>query len=334
VDFAFNAAPSAAVPQATGEPIYTDEAVFDAISGRNGHHAATLTAFDDGELLAAWYSYVGPGELDGSAIYTARLPGGATSWEPPVLHVDQPVGLGNPVLYSEGDEVWLFHAVAPCGWSSAHVEVQRSGDRGRSWSPPRTVDGPVGCNVRYPPLRTAEGEMLLPAYDDLLQRSLFFASSDGESWSLRAAVWTEPPHQNIQPSVVRLESGRLLAVMRNVGQGWLWVTASDDGGRSWAPPRDSGFPNPGSSSELLRLADGNLLLVFNDSHSERRPLSATVSPDEGRSWSASRVLADGDSTYSYPAAIQSPDGLIHVLYSRGRESIRHAVVNEAWIAGQ
>lgn len=330
VDFAFDAAAPAPATAPGAAPIHTDETIFDLIPGRAGHHAATLTAFPDGELLAAWYSYVGPGELDGSAIYTARRPAGAEDWNAPALHIDQPPGLGNPVLYSEGDETWLFHAVAAGGWSTARIEVQRSPDRGLSWSSCRPVAGPIGSNVRYPPVRTADGRLLLPAYDDLLQRSLFFDSPDGENWTLRSAVWTNPPNQNIQPSVVRLESGQLLAIMRNVGKGCLWVSASDDGGRSWASPHDGGFPNPASAAVLLRLAGGNLILVFNNSHTERRPLSVAMSPDDGRSWTPPKVLADGHSTYSYPAAIQTADGLIHVLYSFGRESIRHAVINEAW----
>ncbi len=331
VDFVFDAAAPAPATAPGAAPIHTDKAIFDLIPGRSGHHAATLTAFPDGELLAGWYSYVGPGELDGSAIYTARRPAGAEDWNAPALHIDQPPGLGNPVLYSEGDETWLFHAVAGGGWSTARIEVQRSPDRGLSWSSCRPVAGPIGSNVRYPPVRTADGRLLLPAYDDLLQRSLFFDSPDGDNWTLRSAIWTSPPYQNIQPSLVRLESDRLLAIMRNVGKGWLWVSASDDGGRSWASPRDSGLPNPASAAVLLRLANGNLVLVFNDSPTERRPLSAALSPDEGRSWIKPKVLADGDSSYSYPTAIQTADGLIHVLYSQGRESIRHVVTNTSWI---
>jgi predicted neuraminidase len=313
--------------------VHQETAVFDSIDGKIGHHAATITAFADGELLAAWYSYAGPGELDGSAIYTSRRLAGSAAWEPPQLHIDRPIGDGNPVLYSEGDNVWLFQAVVPGGWSTAHIEIQRSGDRGRTWSEPRTIDGPMGANVKYPPLRTAAGDLLLPAYDDLLSLSLFFASADGDNWTLRSAVYTDGPHENIQPSVVRLGSNRLLTVMRNKGQEWLWVMASDDDGRSWSRPQNSNFANPGSATALLRLANGHLLLVFNDSPTERRPLSAAISTDDGVTWTAAKILADGDSTYSYPAVVQTPDNLIHLLYSFGRESIRHVTLNEAWVVG-
>lgn len=172
----------------------------------------------------------------------------------------------------------------------------------------------------------------MPAYDDLLQRSLFFASVDGENWVFRSAVATSPPFSNLQPSVAPLADGRLLAVLRNAGQGWLWVTASDDGGRSWSPPADSGFPNPSSPAALLRLVSGSLILIYNDSNAGRRPLSITISGEAGLTWYPPRVLASGQGSYSYPAAVQTPDALIHIVYSHNRERIGHITLNEAWIS--
>jgi len=186
--------------------------------------------------------------------------------------------------------------------------------------------------VRFPPVRTAAGTLLLPAYDDLLQRSLLFASVDGDCWTLRSTIETNLTARNIQPSLTQLGDKRLLAVMRNVGGDWLWATASEDDGAHWAAPIDSGFPNPSSPAALLRLASGNLVLVFNDSRNARRPLSIAISGDEARSWPHRRVLVDGAGAYSYPAATQTPDGLIHIVYSHDRETIGHLVFNEAWIA--
>lgn len=317
--------------QIDSEPVFSPGFVFDELPGKAGCHAPTLTALPDGELLAAWYAYDGPHELDGSAIYVARRSPGADAWQLPQVHIDRPEGDGNPVLYSEGDAVWLFQAVVPFGWSTAHIEVQRSFDRGQSWCDPELISDPLGANVRYPPVRTAAGTLLLPAYDDLLQRSLFFASTDGDRWTLRSTIETDWTSRNIQPSVTALGDQRLLAVMRNVGGDWLWATVSDDNGTHWAPPIDSGFPNPGSPTALLRLASGNLVLVFNDSRSERHPLSIAISGDGAHSWPHRRVLVDGAGSYSYPAAVQTPDGLIHVVYSHRRETIGHIVVNEAWI---
>lgn len=316
-----------------GEPQFSARVIVENLPGYVGHHAATITSLPDGGLLAAWYSYQGPHELEGSAIFMSRQFPGEDAWQPPQLHIDRPSeGDGNPVLYRDGDRLWLFQAVTPGrAWSAARIEFQTSDDAGASWSSPRVLSARLGANVKYPPLRLRDGTLLLPAYDDLVQQSLFFASADGERWTLRASVFTPPPAQNLQPSVVALADGRLLATMRGAG-GWLWVTSSDDDGLTWTPPQDANFPNPGSAAALLRLASGNLLLIYNDSATERTRLTAALSADDGATWPVRRMIAAADEVASYPSAIQTPDGAVQVVYSRRREAIVHVTLNEAWIA--
>lgn len=316
-----------------GEPIFVSEFIFDRIQGRAGSHAPTITVLPDGELLAAWYSYVGRSELEGADIYVSRKAAGGDDWSAPALLIERPEAVGNPVLYAEGARVWLFYAVVPgAGWSTAHVEVQRSYDGGQTWSAPRTLPGPLGTNVRFPPARSGDGTLLLPAYSDLLPRSLFFASADGDNWTLRGELTTGPVHANLQPSLAALADGRLLTVMRDGGGGWLWIAQSMDHGRSWKASADSGFPNPDSPAALLSLASGNLILIFNDSATLRRPLAVAISADEGVTWHPPRVLVDGDGEYAYPSAVQTPDGLIHVVYSHDRQRIGCVAFNEAWLA--
>ena len=335
LELAFNVDETPAVVVTSAEPVFETGAIFDTLNGYAGHHAPTIAALPDGSLLVAWYAYVGPRELDGAAIFTARRSAGSDVWGTPQLHIDRPEADGNPVLYSEGASVWLFQAVVPgTGWSTAHIEVQRSNDSGVTWTSPQVINGPLGTNVRFPPVRLDDGTLLLPAYDDLLQRSLFFTSHDGDTWSLRASLTTSVSARNIQPSLVQLSSARLLAVMRNTARGWLWLSASDDRGQTWSEPVDAGFPNPASPSELLRLASGNLVLIYNDSNVARYPLAITISADEGRTWHTPRVLVDGDGEYAYPSAVETPGGLIEIVYSHDREYIGHITVNEAWIAGK
>jgi predicted neuraminidase len=319
---------------AAAPPVFSSEPIFGAIAGRIGSHAPSITVLPNGALLAAWYSYAGPDELDGSAIYLARRAADEVEWETPTLHIDRPIGDGNPVLYSEGDRVWLFQAVVPFGWSTARIEYQVSDDCAATWSMPQAVGGPLGVNCRFPPIRASNGELILPAYDDLLQRALFFASTDGSSWRLRSTLATPREHHCIQPSLVVRDDGSLLALLRNRGRGWLWVAAADAAGRHWSPAVDAGFANPDSPALLLRLQSGNLLLVFNDSPGDRRPLSAALSADDGRTWLAPRVLVDGAGAWSYPAAVQAPDGLVHIVYSHDRQRIQHLRLNEAWIVQQ
>lgn len=325
--------PTTAVPTLElGSPVHTEEDIFTDIPGKAGHHAATIAALTDGRIVAAWYAYDGPGELDGAEILTATRRPDEAGWSAPMLLVSRNRDVGNPVLFSENGDLCLFYAVAPIGWSSAHIEFQRSTDLGQTWSAPRSINGPLGSNVRYPPIRLRDRRLLLPAYDDLFKRTLFFISDDGENWRLQPIVTGDDDARPIQPSVVELASGRLLAVMRNTTGNWLWIMASDDTAMTWSHPADSGFSNPGSAAVMHRLANQHLVLVFNDSPIERRPLTIALSTDDGRTWPYRRVLADGPESYSYPSVTQSPDGLIHVVFSLARRTIRHAAFNEAWIA--
>lgn len=86
------------------------------------------------------------------------------------------------------------------------------------------------------------------------------------------------------------------------------------------------------------------LVVFNNQAVvERCPLSLALSEDGGKSWPWVRDLegcdgleddARGDRTnheYSYPAVIQSRFHKIHVTYTYRRQTIKHVVVDEAWI---
>jgi predicted neuraminidase len=301
--------------------------VFDTIPGRAGHHAPALAELPDGTLLAAWSSYAGPHELQDTAIYTARRPIGG-GWSTPVKLIEREAAVGNPVLYAEGERVWLFYAVAPLGWGSASIEFVVSEDAGETWSAPRAMPGPIGSNVRFPPIRLSSGELLLPAYDDLLQRSLFFASDDGTRWTLRSMLESGIPSSNIQPSIVERGDGSVLAVMRNSESGGLWSSQSLDGGRRWAAPRETAIPNPASPAALLRLQSGTLMLIFNDSPEIRCPLSAAYSFDDGASWTAGEVLADCPGEVAYPAAMQDAAGTVHVLYSHDRRYIGHIEMAE------
>jgi predicted neuraminidase len=107
--------------------------------------------------------------------------------------------------------------------------------------------------------------------------------------------------------------------------------ASDDAGENWTAPGDSGFANPNSAAGLFCLASGRLVLALNDDSQRRNRLSIALSPDFGCTWPFQRVVAEGESERSYPSVVQTSDGLIHLVYTEGRERIRHVELNEAWV---
>lgn len=323
--------------------------VFAQVPGKTGHHSPAVAVMPDGDILAAWFSYVGPRELNEADIYRARgvvrgsIGEAGVAWSAPEKWIDRGESVGNPVLYAEAADVWLFFAVVPFGWSTAHVEQIRSRDAGVTWSAAQVVSEQLGANVRFPPVRVGadspgtgptglSGELLLPAYDDLFSRGLLLASHDGADWRTRALLSPPFPQGLIQPSLA-VTDGALLLVARNPSQGALWTGWSRDG-TDWTLSTASGFSNPGSPAALLRLHSGHLLLVLNDSPRLRNPLSATLSLDQGITWTRPRAAVSGDGDWAYPAVAQSADGTIELLYSHDRARIQHVRFNEAWILSE
>ena len=77
------------------------------------------------------------------------------------------------------------------------------------------------------------------------------------------------------------------------------------------------------------LANGHVLLVYNDSMSRRPPLTAAISTDNDRTYAHRRHLMTGPGPFAYPVAIQTSDGKIHVIFtSHSRTVINHAVFEE------
>ena len=99
-----------------------------------------------------------------------------------------------------------------------------------------------------------------------------------------------------------------------------------------------GIHNHGSSVECIRLANGNWVLVCNDTVRGRHSLTALLSDDEGATWKWKRHLElwkPGEGSASYRSVMQARDGSIHATYSyspKGQGScIKHAKFDEEWI---
>ena len=66
--------------------------------------------------------------------------------------------------------------------------------------------------------------------------------------------------------------------------------------------------------------------MFNRSETERTPLNVAISKD-GRTWQDILVLEKEPGEYSYPAVIQTKDGMVHITYTWKRRRIKHVVID-------
>jgi len=82
---------------------------------------------------------------------------------------------------------------------------------------------------------------------------------------------------------------------------------------------------------MRRLANGHVILVFNNQDNARTPLHIALSTDEARTWLDPLILETNPGEYSYPSVLQTSDGKIHIIYTFRRYSIKHVEMNEDWL---
>lgn len=311
-------------------------------------HPASIEELAGGDLYIAYYG--GDGEYaDVTAVYGMRKKKGQAQWSPPAIIADTPFySDGNAVVWQAPDGlVWLFY-VCRFGdtWSTSRIKAKISRDGARTWSDSFFVALEEGMMVRSRPLLLADGDYLLPVYHETghdTERvgpdstSLFLRFDPRKKkWSQSARI--RSAKGNIQPSVVQLTADHLVAYCRRGGgygpgtESFVVRSESRDGGQTWSEGRDTQFPNPNAAIDLLKLTNGHLLLVYNNSGVDRTPLTVAISTDGDKTYAYRRDIAVGDHDYAYPYAIQTADGKVHLVYtSDARSVINHAVFDEAAI---
>lgn len=192
----------------------------------------------------------------------------------------------------------------------------------------------IGWMTRIDPLVLENGNIILPLYSDGFNLSLMAISEDGgNTWKPSLPV---AGRGNVQPSLVQKKDGTIVAYMRDNGDepNQVQISESTDNGWSWSAAKKTQIPNT-ASVKGLKLADGKWALVVNDIEDGRYQLQLYLSDDEGSSWKWKFPLeqvAKGQGSFSYPAMIQTKEGLLHITYSHQTqadkgESIKYVVVN-------
>jgi len=316
---------------------FASELVFERIPNAPAHHCSTLCEAANGDLLCLWYggSYE---SADDQVLFLARKKPGERRWgEPRVVQRNALQPPGNGVIFRDTtDRLWIvwgrMDGTRPMrrgsGWDRCRLFVRTSTDHGVTWSDDRPMIGEtMWCVPRNPPARMADGTLVLgvEGEENAIEGSRFLILAPGSDvWQLGGFTGG-----GSQPAVVQRSDGSLLSLMRHPR--FITQIESNDTGRSWSPAKTTELHNPDSGITMTRLANGHLLLVYNDTQTSRTPLSIARSVDEGRSWDKPLHLESNPGEYSYPCIIQSADGRIHISYTYRRYSIMHVMLNEDWL---
>lgn len=311
-------------------------------------HPASIEELSNGDLFIAYYG--GEGEYEGdTAVFGSRLSKGSLQWSPPKRIADTPDrSEGNAVVWQDpGGVVWLFYVVRYGEtWSDSVVKYKYSINNAESWTDSELLSFEKGIMVRSQPIQLMNGDYLLPVYHETgedRERTAADTCSFFFRFNPKAKLWTESkriysPNGNLQPAVVQISDDYLVAYCRPGGDfepnpnRFVIRSESRDGGHTWSKGENSEFPNPNSAVDFIKLRNGHLLLVYNNTNvGDRMPLTAAISIDSGKSWPFTRDIVNkpGD-TAAYPYIIETADGRIHGVYtSQERTVINHFLLDEA-----
>ncbi len=315
-------------------------------------HASTIVELKNGELMAAWFGGTKERAPD-VAIWGSRRVAG--TWTKPVeLEREKGVPSWNPVLFHSADgRLWLYYKVGPSpgGWHGGRMVSE---DEGLTWS--KGEDLPAGLlgPIRAKPLVLADGT--------IVAGSSVEKTGSWTAWIERctdnARTWTkvgpitvpkevdsaEKPAADpvagapgyaapdkgprkyegiIQPSVVWLGGThlRLYARSRTLASKIAYAD-SEDSGVTWTQARYLDMPNNNSGIDAVRLRDGRIVMIYNDTTIGRTPLNLAVSRD-GEHFRMFAVLEDTVGQYSYPAIVEAADGGLDMTYTWQRKTIKY-----------
>lgn len=320
---------SPAVLLAEEGPIVKQEFIYETAPFPSCH-ASTIEQAANGDLLCAWFAGTNEGEKD-VGIWLSRFDGAA--WSAPVEVARDPAEpCWNPVLFRTREgEVLLFYKAGPNPrqWSGLLI---RSQDDGRTWSEPEWLPAGVLGPIKNRPLQLDNGDIVCGSSVEsyrLWGCHVEITGDSGRTWRHSNPINVPgKPYGIIQPGMFVAGPGRLGMVCRSTQAiGEIVSAFSEDGGHTWTDAQPIGLPNPNSGIDAGTLADGRIVMVYNHTSSDRHPINLAVSEDGGRTFAPALVLEDGDREFSYPAVIQTTDGLIHITYTWARTHIRHTIID-------
>lgn len=187
------------------------------------------------------------------------------------------------------------------------------------WSEPRYLEQGI---IRNKPVLLKDGTLILPGYDiHSPGHYQYYASRDlCQTIELRNGPAKIGKQDFDEPMIVERQDGSLWYLARTI-TGRIAEAFSNNGGKTWTDTQQSQIPNPCTRFYIGRLENGMLLLVNtpSDKIGDRKSLVASLSTDDGKTWSSHLLLDDRRST-TYPDVATDADDNIYITYDCQRDN--------------
>lgn len=303
-------------------------------------HASTIESTPTG-LVAAWFGGTHEKNPD-VGIWVSRKVDG--KWTHPIEVVngveseEKRYPCWNPVLFQlTNGPLVLFYKVGPTPQSWWGMRMH-SKDGGKTWSKPLKLgkDKSIGHligPVKNPPIQLDDGSLLCPSSTEHHNWRVHFERStdNGKSWEVIGPIHDGEQFNAIQPSILQYKDGSMQVLCRTQ-ESVLVQSWSEDGGKTWSTPTPTSLPNPNAGTDATTLQDGRQILVYNHTvrrgsfPANRNMLNIAMSTD-GKDWKTVLTLERDKGEYSYPTVIQDDDGVVHVVYTWRRETVKHVEID-------
>lgn len=279
-------------------------------------HASSLVRLDDGNFLVVWFGGTKEKNPD-VGIWLSK--GKSGNWSAPrqVMKMRNEAHW-NPVLFSDGKgTVYLYFKVGK-EIPSWKTYVTESKDGGETWSAPvELVKGDTGGGrgpVRNKPIILSDGTWIAGASHEEGAWNVFLDRSEdnGTTWQATSYLTLDRSRFNgkgvIQPTLWESTPGNVHILVRSTDSK-IYRSDSHDYGKTWCALYATDMPNNNSGIDLVKLADGTLVLAYNPisgNWASRASLNLAISYDNGLTWPKMMIIendADTKAEYSYPAII-------------------------------
>jgi predicted neuraminidase len=296
-------------------------------------HASTIVELSKGKMMAAWFGGTRESNPD-VTIWVTTFEN--EKWSAPLSIAD---GISNdtlrypcwnPVLFKTKEgKLFLFYKIGknPRTWWGM---MMYSNNDGKTWSKPKKLpEGFLGA-IKNKPIQLQNGDILHPSSTESVDEKTWHIHL--EKCDMNGQNWVKIPIENdtfgvIQPTILRYSKNKLQLLNRRrhnkVVQTWS---------KTWSPLSVTNLPNPNSGVDGVTLKNGWQALVYNPMNAGenwsdgRKKLSLAISKD-GTNWKDIYTFEDEKTgEFSYPAIIQSADGLVHITYTSNRKNIKYVIL--------